>query len=185
MSERREKEVWELEQNALRMLENPNLLPQDETTKHFSPTLHLWISPTFTPDKHWFFYKPQRQLNPQPKPFVRQMIWLRENDLRRLSDPLVGLQEGFHPEPTFEIKKVEIEKEIFENLHKQLSELSFPAFAKDEILGLDGERYGVETLGFYHRARVSWWSVYPDEWNNLVEWFEKTRNFLENEFLKQ
>lgn len=185
MTEKREKEFQELEQKALRMLENPRFLPEDETTRNFVPTLHLWIAPTFTPDRHWYFYEPQRQLNPQPKPFVRQMIWQRQSDFQRLNNPLTGLQRGFHTEPTFEIKKFEIEKEMFENLHRQLSEISFPAFAKDEILGLDGERFGIETLGFYHQARVSWWSVYPKEWQNIVEWFEKTKGFLENEFSNQ
>lgn len=184
MLEKRENEFQELEQKALRIIENPQLLPIDETTKNFVPTLHLWIAPTFSPDRHWYFYKPQRQLNPQPKPFVRQMIWQKQTDFRRLNDPLIGLKEGFHTEPTFEIKKFEIEKEVLENLHKQLSEISFPAFVEDEILGLDGQQSGVETLGSYHRARVSWWSVYPKEWQNIAEWFEKTRKFLENEFSK-
>lgn len=185
MAENRQKEVRELEQKALRMLENPQLLPNDETTKNFVPTLHLWIAPSFKPDKHWIFYKPHRRLNPPPKPFVRQIIWQKDFDFRRLYDPLTGLKEGFHTEPTFEIKKIEIEKVFFENLNKQLSEISFPAFVEDEMLGLDGEKSGIETLGFYHPARVSWWSVYPKEWQNLVGWFEKTRNYLEAEFSKQ
>lgn len=185
MIEKREKEFHELEQKVLQMFENPRLLPKDETTKHFVLTLHLWISPTFTPDKHWFFYEPQQQLNPQPNPFVRQLVWQKQGDFHRLNNPLIGLQEGFHIEPTFEIKKVEIEKETLENWHKQLSEISFPAFAKDEIRGLDGERFGVETLGFYHQARISWWSVYPKEWQNIVEWFGKTTDYLKTEFSKQ
>jgi hypothetical protein len=182
MIEKREKEWQELEQKALQMLENPQLLPKDETTKKGVLTLHLWISPTFTPDKHWFFYKPQPQINPPPKPFVRQMIWQKQNDFQRLNNPLIGLQEGFHAEPTFETKTIEIEKEMLEKLHQQLSEISFPAFASDEILGLDGERFGIETTAFYHQARVSWWSVYPKEWQKLVDWFEKTQEFLEKSF---
>lgn len=185
MLEKREKEFQELEQKALRMLENPKLLPNDETTKNFTATLHLWISPSFTPDKHWYFYKPHRRLNPQPKPFIRQMIWQKQNDFQRLNDPLIGLKEGFHTEPTFEIKKIEIEKEFFEKLNKQLSEISFPPFVEDEMLGLDGQQSGIETLGFYHRTRVSWWSVYPKEWQSIVEWFEKTRHYLETEFSKK
>jgi hypothetical protein len=182
MQENRGKEWQELETKAIQMLENPRFLPKDETSKNFLPTLHLWISPTFTPEKHWVFYKPQRQLNPQPQPFVRQMIWQKQSDFQRLNNPLIGLQEGFHTEPTFETKTVEIEKQMLENLHQQLSEIRFPAFAKDEILGLDGERFGVEILGFYHQARVSWWSVYPKEWQKLVDWFEKNQRFLEEKF---
>jgi len=182
MIEKREKEWQELEAKAMRMLENPRLLPKDETTKNFAPTLHLWITPTFTPDKHWVFYKPRPQINPPPKPFVRQLIWQKQSDFKRLNDPLTGLQEGFHAEPTFETRTVEIEKEMLEILYQQLSEIRFPAFVRDEILGLDGERFGVEILGFYHQARVSWWSVYPKEWQEIVVWFEKTQKLLEENF---
>lgn len=182
MIENREKEWQELEAKALQMLGNPKLLPKDETIKNFAPTLHLWISPTFTAEKHWVFYKPRSQINPQPKPFVRQMIWQKQSDFQRLNNPLIGLHKGFQAEPTFETKIVEIEKEMLNASHQQLSEINFPAFTKDEILGLDGERFGVEILGFYHQAKVSWWSVYPKEWQKLIDWFEKIQAFLEEIF---
>ena len=182
MIEKREKEWQELEAKARQMLGNLHLLPKDETTKNFAPTLHLWITPTFTPEKHWVFYKPRPQINPQPNPFVRQLIWQKQSDYKRLNNPLTGLQEGFHADPTFETKTVEIEKEMLDALHQQLSEIRFPAFARDKILGLDGERCGIEILGFYHQARVSWWSVYPDDWQELVRWFEKIQTFLEEKF---
>ena len=182
MLEKREKEWFELEAKAKQMLENVRLLPQAETTKNFVPTLHLWISPTFTPEKHWIFYKPRPQINPQPQPLVRQLIWQKQRDFNRLNDPLTGLREGFHAEPTFETKTVEIEKETLETWHQQLSEIRFPAFARDEVFGLDGETFGVEIIGFYHQARVAWWSVYPQEWQKLVDWFEKIQDFLEEKF---
>jgi hypothetical protein len=182
MIEKRDKERAELEQKALQILENPGLLPKDETTGQFIPTLHLWISPSFTPEIHWVFYKPRLNLNPQPKPRIRQLIWKRQDDLRRLFDPLVGLKEGFHTEPTFEIKTVEIAPEKFKEIHDELARIHFPAFVKDEILGLDGVHFGVQTLGFYHSARVSWWSSYPKEWQELVVWYEEMREFLEGNF---
>ena len=82
MIEKREKEWQEIEQKALQMLKSPRLLPKDEVTKNFNPILHLWIDPSFKPQKHWFFYKPNIQLNPQPKPFVRELFWDRQNPIR-------------------------------------------------------------------------------------------------------
>lgn len=182
MIEKREEEWQKLEAKALQMLENPRLLPKDETIKHFIPILHLWIAPTFTPHKHWVFCKARPQVNPQPKPIVRQLIWQRNADFQRLNNPLIGLQEGFHIEPTFEIRTIEIDNEKLKNLHEDLTQVQFSAFIKDENLGLDGEHFGVETLDFYHNAKVSWWSSYPEEWKELVNWFEKIRKFLEEEF---
>lgn len=182
MLEKREKEWQELEAKVKQILENPRFLPKDETTKQFIPTLHLWIAPAFSSDKHWFFYEPRVQLNPQPKPRVRQLCWKKQDDFKRLNNPLIGLKEGFHSEPSFDIKTVEIDKEIFKKFHNQLSNIRLPAFVKDDFLGLDGEHFGVETLGSYHNAKISWWSSYPEEWQELVEWYAKVREFLEGKF---
>ncbi|MBX7173679.1 MAG: hypothetical protein K1X72_22105 [Pyrinomonadaceae bacterium] len=182
MIENREKEWQQLQSNASQILDNPKLLPIDEKTKNFIPILHLWISPTFTPEKHWIFYKPQSQINPQPKPLIKQVIWKKTEDFKRLNEPLVGIKEGFHLEPTFEIKLAEIELEKLIKIIVNLAKISLPPFIKDEILGLDGEHFGIETLGNYHNARVIWWSSFPKEWKELINWFEKKRIFLEEKF---
>ncbi len=182
MTENREKGWQELEAKVRHILNNPRLLPKDLRIKQFTQTLHLWISPTFTPEIHWTFYKPNLQINPQPNPIIQQMIWRKDADYQRLNNPLIGLQEGFHTEPTFEIKTIEIEKELFDKIHKNLAKIQIPPFMKDEILGLDGEHFGVETLGSYHSAKISWWSSYPKEWQSLIDWFEKTIAFVEKKF---
>jgi hypothetical protein len=99
-----------------------------------------------------------------------------------LANPLEGLKKGFDTEPRLEIKSTKIEREIYENLHSKLKEIKFSAFASEGTFGIDGEIYGIESFRFSNNTRVSWWSVYPDEWQNLVEWFEKTTEFLESKF---
>ncbi|HRH42198.1 MAG TPA: hypothetical protein PKY82_11275 [Pyrinomonadaceae bacterium] len=184
MIENREKEWQELEQKASQILNNPTLLPKDAINKHFDPTLHLWISPTFTPEKHWVFYQPQPQINPQSQPIVRQIIWQRDADFQRLNNPLVGLQQGFQAEPAFEIKTIEIEREFFRKIHTQLSKIQLLPFIQEEIGGRDGEIFGIETLGFYHNAKISWWSEYPEEWKELADWYEKIKTLLEEKLNK-
>lgn len=179
MIENRAKEWQELEQKALQMLNNPRLLPKDEINKHFNPTLHLWISPTFTPEKHWVFYQPQPQINPQPQPIVRQIIWTRDEDFQRLNN-----QQGFQAEPTFEIKTIEIEREFFRKIHIQLSKIKIPPFLDVEMNGRDGKLFGVETLDYFYNAKISWWSEYPEEWKELADWYEKINTFLEEKFNK-
>lgn len=171
MTENREDQRQQLEATAQQILDNPRLLPRDFAAKHFNPTLHLWISPTFTPEKHWVFYEPQAQINPQPKPIVRQFIWNERFDFEHLPT-----------EPTFEIKTVEIELEKLRSWQNQLSKISFPAFISEDYNGRDGEIVGIETLNFFHSAKISWWSEYPAEWQNLVDWYEKVRKFLEENF---
>jgi hypothetical protein len=182
MNESREKEWEELEAKAKQILENPRMLPEDFTAKHFTPVLHVWIAQTFTPETHWVFCKPLPQLNPQPKPIVKEIIWEQQKDSSRLHNPLVGLKEGFHTEPTIKLKKVEIEKDVLKNILDQLSKIQIPPFIEDEFLGRDGITFGVETLGIYQNAKIKWWSVYPDDWKYLAAWFEKTMTFLKEIF---
>lgn len=182
MSESRQEEWVELEAKALRMLENPRLLSDDAATKHFLPVLHLWVAPGFTPSIHWVIYNPRLQIDPQPKPLIKQIIWDRQADFKRLYDPMTGLKEGFHTEPTFVTQIAEIEKDQLNDISAELANISITPFVRDETLGLDGEHFGVETLGSYHATKIFWWSSYPEDWKELVDWFEKTRHFLQKKF---
>lgn len=182
MIEDREKEWQNLQAKALQMLENPRTLPNDLQVKQFNQTLHLWISPTFTLEKHWVFYKPQPQINPQPKPIVQQIIWQKTVDFQRLNDPLIGLEEGFHIEPTFEIKTIEIESEFYRKIRAELSKIKLSPFMEVESDGRDGEIFGVETLDLFYSGRIIWWSSSAVEWQELIDWYEKVRRFLEEKF---
>jgi len=178
MIEDRENEWQNLQAKALQMLENPRLLPKDLQIKNYNQTLHLWISPTFTPEKHWIFYTPQPQLNPQPKPIVQQIIWQKGADFQRLNN----LQEDFQFEPTFEIKTVEIEKENYSKIRLELSKIKLSPFIEVESDGRDGEIFGVETLDLFYSGRITWWSSSAVEWHELIDWYEKVGKFLEKNF---
>lgn len=160
------------------MLDNPRLMLKDLQIRQFNQTLHLWISPVFTPEKHWVFNEPQRQINPQPKPIVQQIVWQREADFRRLKN----LPEGFQLEPTFEIKTIEIEWEFYWRIRVELAKIQLPPFLEVEMDGRDGEIFGVETLDLFYSGRITWWSSYPQEWKELVDWYERIRKFLQEKF---
>jgi hypothetical protein len=178
MTENREKEWQKLQSNAQQMLDNPRLLPKDLQIKHFNQTLHLWISPTFTSEKHWVFNEPQAQLNPQPQPIVQQIIWQREKDFQSL----MSSETNFQAEPTFEIKTIEIDWEFYRKVRANLSKIRLHPFLEGEMSGRDGEMFGVETLDLFYSGRIIWWSEYPQEWQELVDWFEKIRKLLEEKF---
>lgn len=182
MHEDREKEWQHLLAKATQMLENPRLLPKDLQVKNFNQVFHLWISPTFTPEKHWVFYEPQPQINPQPKPVVRQMIWQRNTDFQRVMNAETNLSEDFQFEPTFEIKTIEIEKENYSKIRSELSKIKLSPFIEVEMNGRDGEICGVETLDSFYSGRIVWWSSYPEEWKELADWYEKVKKFLEEKF---
>lgn len=175
MTETREKEWRNLQATAQQMLDNPRLMPKDLQIRQFNQNLHLWISPTFTPEKHWVFNEPQQQINPQPKLIVQQIIWQRDVDFQRLRNS----PEDFQIEPTFEIKTIEIEWEFYRKIRSGLSKIQLPPFIEVEMNGRDGETCGVETLDYFYSGRIIWWSEYPKEWKELAKWYEKVRKLLE------
>lgn len=178
MSENRDKEWRNLSAKATQMLENPRLLPKDLQIKSFDQTLHLWISPTFTPEKHWIFYVPQPQINPQPNLVVQQIIWQRETDFQQVMNSATDFQN----EPSFEIKTIEIDREFYRKIRAELSEIKLSPFIEEEMNGRDGELFGVETLDLFYSGRIVWWSDCPNEWKELSDWYEKVRRFLEERF---
>lgn len=178
MTQNHEKEWRNLQTTAQQMLDNPRLLPKDLQIRQFNQTLHLWISPTFTPEKHWIFYMPQYQLNPQPKPIVQQIIWQRDADFQSLRNST----ESYQLEPTFEIKPIEIEWEFYRKIRSEISKIQLPPFLNVEMSGRDGEIFGVETLDLFYSGRITWWSDCPQEWRELADWYERVRKFLEEKF---
>lgn len=185
MIENRQEEFQVLESKAMRLLENPDLLPKDALLKFYKPILRLWIYPSFSPYKVWIFCEPDFRTIKPDNLIIREIIWDRNEDSRRFTNPLEGLKKGFHTEPELLTKSVEIEKQVFDKIFNELKQIPFPAFANyNKTIGIDGVRYGVETFDTTHRTNISWWSHYPEEWQGLIEWFEKTTNFLQEKFSK-
>jgi hypothetical protein len=94
---------------------------------------------------------------------------------------LTGLREGFHVEPTLTSTFKPIERPRFDELLNTLARINLSVFARDEMLGLDGESFGVATLGIYHGAHVHWWSVHPKGWEPLAAWLTDAVAFLDGD----
>lgn len=182
MRENRPEDWQQLQLKAREILDNPDLLPKDALLKFYQPLLRLWIYPSFAPNKAWLFYKPNFRTINSKIFIVREVTWDGNADYKRLANPLEGLKRGFHSEPEIAIKSIEIEQQIFEEIFSDLKTIQFPAFASYGSFGIDGTSYGIETFDFTGNTRISWWSHYPTEWQNLIEWFQKTTRYLEQSF---
>lgn len=185
MIEKREKDWHELAAKAEKLLANPKLLKKEAILKCYKPILRLWIYPSFEPYKVWVFNTPDfKTIQPDDLRVIRA-IWDHNEDYRRLSSPMKGLKEGFHTQPKIAVRSIELSGEVFDGIFSELRQIRFSAFANyGKHIGIDGVRYGIETFDFTHRTNISWWSVYPEEWQNLIDWFERTIDFLETEFSK-
>lgn len=173
MTSDRDNEWIALAGTARRMIDDPAQLPVDEATKHFSPILHLWISPTFTPERHYVFYEPRPNLNPLPNPFVRDIAWNKAADHARFQNGEIL------DEPTFSSQFAAIEWSELRRILEVLSKLTFPPFAEFDTSGRDGEMFGVQTFGLLQNARLTWWSEVHESWSALVKWHKETVDFCE------
>jgi hypothetical protein len=183
MVEKRQDEWRELEEKTIRLLSNPNLLPIDAIAKYYQPILRLWIYPSLSSFKVWIFCEPDFRTTNKKDLIVCEVTWDRNADYKRLANPLEGLKKGFDSEPRLEIKSLEIEREIFDEIFSELKHVQFTAFANNtKTIHVDGVRCGIEAFDFTHRTSISWWCDSPDEWRNLFEWFEKTTDFLQAKF---
>ena len=129
MIENRKNEWSELEAKAMEILENPRLLPKDAILKFYQPVLRVWIYPSFSPYKVWVFSNPDFKTIRPKNLKVIEVTWDKNEDYRRLNNPLEGLKKGFGTRPKLEIKSIEIESEVFESIYTELKQVQFSAFA--------------------------------------------------------
>ena len=173
--EQREDEWNELSRIATKYLDGPHTVPAAESLNRWRYRLRLWHYPSFTENRSWGIYQRQEPGSRLLRTLVRQLTWDRTADSERLWKPLVGLEKGFHSQPTIELRDRPIESVEFEVRLRVLQVISFPAFAGQGI-GIDGESYGIELPG--RETTVEWWCGGPDSWREVTAWAAETRDWL-------
>ena len=171
MAEQRQREFAELSAKAEELLERPNVrLP------HHRPLIRLWRYPSFSRHVSWHIYLPHT--GRAEAPVVVESAWDRQFDAARLFEPLEGLRHGFSTEPTIAVRRGELPAEELSARAESLRRIVVPPFLEDGTIGFDGELFGVETYSSKTAVRLSWWSVWYEEWEPLVSWAEAMRRFL-------
>jgi hypothetical protein len=177
LPEQRQAEFHTLENSAMSYLSEPHILPKAESLNRWRYVLRLWHYPSFTAHHSWAIYQRRELGNRLVRTLVRQVTWDRASDCQRLSEPLLGLENDFHSQPTIEVRDRPIATASFEDRLKALATISFPAFATSGI-GIDGETFGVSSSE--HGANVEWWCDGPESWREITAWAAQTRKWLIN-----
>lgn len=175
MIEQRWSEWAALEQSARAYLAAPHTIPAAAPLDRWRWCLRLWHHPSFTPSRSWTVYQPHDPR--QPRTLLRQVTWDRPTDAHRFSDPLAGLQEGFHPQPTVGVRDRPIDPATFANRLAALRSMSIPVFATTGAITLDGETFGVALAD--PGASVTWRSQAPASWAQLIDWASESRTWLD------
>ena len=180
MVENRQTEWDELEAKASAILENLEPLLIGRSTDRRYPTLRLSESPSFEPYRVWAVFETTVSGNRPPEAWLRRAVWERGADLQRLRDPMTGLKEGFHTDPSVTFSEAALPRKELAAALSALSALVFPAFAGREVIVLDGIRYGIEMFGSSTTVRLSWSRDSVPAYGSLSEWFQNTTNMFDD-----
>jgi hypothetical protein len=173
--EERPDEFREIEISALRYLMQPHSLPKAQSLDKWSPQLYLWHFPSFTAHRSWAIYQHRDRGARIPRTLLRQSTWDYAADSKRLFEPLTGLGQGFHVQPTMEVRDRPLDGTSFEKRLALLRLISFPAFCA-RGLGIDGETFGIAFP--QPGARIEWWCDGPESWRELTRWAAEARAWL-------
>ena len=177
MSEQRQNEWKILEENAMRLLLNPDELIEE---KDFDLFLRLWQYPSFERHIAWAVYT---EKNKKEKLLIQKAIWNRPADTKKFSDPRAAVTQRFNTKPRVSSKVITIKAEIFEPFVEELLKINLPALVNENTAGSDGIRFGFEFRKFRANASFSWWNAAPKEWQMLENWLLRTKNFLNTQFV--
>jgi hypothetical protein len=145
-------------------------------------TLRLWHYPNFAPYTAWLVYLPRAEAGHEPAPIVHEITWDRPHDAQRFINPLIGLKFGFQRVPTITLREAALPNAELKRQLVDLEGIMLPAYVEDDIVGLDGESFGLETFKFISRLRATWWGDGPPTWKPLVDWATQMRQFLARSF---
>ncbi|WP_397385634.1 hypothetical protein [Prosthecobacter sp.] len=174
-SENRYGEFRELERTARHYLMHPDLIPKASSLDGWFLQLQLWHFPSFAMNRSWFIYQKRERGARGFQTLLRQTTWDYAADSQRFFEPLTGLAQGFHTQPTIEVRDRPLETAVFAARLSTLEQISFPAFCGCPG-GIDGEFYG---LAFPPpAASVWWWCDGPESWRSLTQWSADTRDWL-------
>jgi hypothetical protein len=173
--EQREEEFRELERVAMQYLIAPHSLPKAEDIGRWIFRLRLWHYPSFSECVAWGLYQRHERGSRQVRSLVRQVTWSRPSDVERFMMPLKGLEQGFHTQPTIEVRDRPLDSADLDARIEELGSITFPPFAARGV-GIDGETFGVAYPN--HGASVEWWCEGPESWSDLTLWASRMRNWL-------
>ncbi len=117
-------------------------------------------------------------------PVVREAVWQRTRDLRRLQELVCQSTRAVWFEPTMAVRDAPVPAPELNALLHEAASLSVPVVWLDEAVGVTCD-VGTRGFDFFSRdqppavLRLEWSQDKPATWGPIVEWFIRVRVFLE------
>ncbi|HEX2906091.1 MAG TPA: hypothetical protein VHO69_04480 [Phototrophicaceae bacterium] len=113
------------------------------------------------------------------RPLLRHTHWKRVYDRQRFLDPMMGLREGWHTEPTLAVSEVALAEPSFAALMQKRQQIQIPSNDIETYgITIDGWRFSLQMSNFKAGFRLNWWGDGPPEWQELTGWARELEVFL-------
>lgn len=158
-----------LEALAQRLLEHPKDIEPREPIRRFGSLLRLWHFPSHGPQTTWTILTPGKKAAPGSSPMVREVVWDRPVDETRVDAD----------QPTIRVRDADLPAAEVQHWIEEGKKLAVPLLVFGQVVGLDGDYFGLETYETSPFARVQWWNDGPPEWRHLIDWVRGLRRYLQ------
>jgi hypothetical protein len=179
-TENRPEEFAELVARAHHALEHAEQLEPQETVSNVRLMLRHWRYHAFLDHRSWTVFRPARQYMSQGPFIVREVVWARAHDVRRFSDPLEWLRQGYRAPPTLTVRDASMPPSDIVPLLVKLADAPVPLAGVDLSWGVDATACGFENgEPCYFKVRLQWWGDGPAEWRTFTQAVARLRQTLQ------
>jgi hypothetical protein len=178
-SEHRPAERAALETRGQHALENAAQHEPREAVHTLQPLLRLWHYPACFAHTSWTIFGPLDSADTQ---LVRQVQWDRPHDMRRFSDPLEGVKQGFHTPPSVSVRDAWVAGDTLCYHLEELGRLPIPVVGIEAPFGVDGEVFGLQCCRHFLATQLQWWAEGPRAWSAFTAAVTRLRTFLAQQF---
>lgn len=173
MSQDLESRWAELEARAARLLEHAKEVEPRGAVRLYGSLLRLWHFPAFAGQKTWTILQPGRKSPAGSPMLVRELTWDRKSDEHRFE-----AAADCSPTPNILLREAALPTTELQQVLDTGANLTVPIVQVANVVGLEGEYFGLETYEVSPSIRLQWWNGGPTEWRHFTDWVGELRSFL-------
>ena len=170
-------ELEELRRNAESALRDPADLTGSRRLGRRTAEVQVWHWLTQDTCRSWTVYSQWK--NDECSGLVRRVLWDQKSDVRRFTDPQVGMIEGYPTQPTLASVDAQVPWDEVALWIEEFRYLRFSPFIK-ELVEPEGLWSGLKVVsaGF----EIEWPGVGPEEWLPLTVYAKRLVDRMEKLF---
>lgn len=171
----------DLQSNAMKFIESPELMKNCEAHRGFSRILRIWNYPSF--DKFTSLSVFEQQNGRVSDSFIIiRTTWDRPTDAQRFTNPMIGLRHplGFSDRPSVSLIEASCASPALRNSLDSLSKLTISPFFANATLSTDCDEEGIDFGRSQYRCLISFTGENGQNLKSLRKWKQSFSNIILN-----